>query len=671
MSTNKEKKKAKENMQDLREEIRHHDYLYYVKNKPEISDKEYDKLVEKLEQLEEKYPDLVTADSPTQRVGAEPAEEFEEVEHVKPMLSLDTGDKQEIKDFDTRMKKELNTKKIDYTVEPKLDGLSVELIYENGTYTQGSTRGDGYNGEDVTENIKTIKPVPLKLRKKDIDVPDILAVRGEVIMFTKDFEQYNKQRVEQGKDAMANPRNAAAGSLRRKDPKETAERPLNIFFYEIMNYDTDDIKIDNQWDAVKALEKWGLKTNAEIKHAKNIDKAIDYHDHMEKKREKLGYEIDGIVIKVNSFENQEKIGVKSNSPRWAIAYKFPPRKEETQILDIVVQVGRRGTLTPVALLKPVDVQGVTVSRATLHNEDYIKENDIKINDWVKIIRAGDVIPEVEEVNKKKRSGNEEQFSFPSHCPVCNSNVVKQGAYYRCSNGLSCPAQLKRTIEHFASKDAMDIDGLGGETIDTFVDTGLVERISDIYRLKKKDLLSLDRFAEKSAQNLLDAIEKSKKRRLTRFVYGLGIPEVGKHVAGLLVEKFKNIDSLMDADQSTLLEIDEIGPEIAENIENFFAEKQNRKEIQDLQKVDVEMKPQKTSGKLEGKRFVFTGSLDDFTRGEAKELVESKGGETTSSISEKVDYVVVGEKPGSKLDEAKELNLTIIKEDKFKKLVNQN
>lgn len=671
MSTNKEKKKAKENMQDLREEIRHHDYLYYVKNKPEISDKEYDKLVEKLEQLEEKYPDLVTADSPTQRVGAEPAEEFEEVEHVKPMLSLDTGDKQEIKDFDTRMKKELNTKKIDYTVEPKLDGLSVELIYENGTYTQGSTRGDGYNGEDVTENIKTIKPVPLKLRKKDIDVPDILAVRGEVIMFTKDFEQYNKQRVEQGKDAMANPRNAAAGSLRRKDPKETAERPLNIFFYEIMNYDTEDIKIDNQWDAVKALEKWGLKTNAEIKHAKNIDKAIDYHDHMEKKREKLGYEIDGIVIKVNSFENQEKIGVKSNSPRWAIAYKFPPRKEETQILDIVVQVGRRGTLTPVALLKPVDVQGVTVSRATLHNEDYIKENDIKINDWVKIIRAGDVIPEVEEVNKKKRSGNEEQFSFPSHCPVCNSNVVKQGAYYRCSNGLSCPAQLKRTIEHFASKDAMDIDGLGGETIDTFVDTGLVERISDIYRLKKKDLLSLDRFAEKSAQNLLDAIEKSKKRRLTRFVYGLGIPEVGKHVAGLLVEKFKNIDSLMDADQSTLLEIDEIGPEIAENIENFFAEKQNRKEIQDLQKVDVEMKPQKTSGKLEGKRFVFTGSLDDFTRGEAKELVESKGGETTSSISEKVDYVVVGEKPGSKLDEAKELNLTIIKEDKFKKLVNQN
>jgi len=556
-------------------------------------------------------------------------------------------------------------------VEPKLDGLSVELIYENGTYTQGSTRGDGYNGEDVTENIKTIKPVPLKLRKKDIDVPDILAVRGEVIMFTKDFEQYNKQRVEQGKDAMANPRNAAAGSLRRKDPKETAERPLNIFFYEIMNYDADDIKIDHQWDAVKALEKWGLKTNAEIKHAKNIDKAIDYHDHMEKKREKLGYEIDGIVIKVNSFEHQEKIGVKSNSPRWAIAYKFPPRKEETQILDIVVQVGRRGTLTPVALLKPVDVQGVTVSRATLHNEDYIKENDIKINDWVKIVRAGDVIPEVEEVNKKKRSGNEEQFSFPSHCPACNSNVVKQGAYYRCSNGLSCPAQLKRTIEHFASKDAMDIDGLGGETIDTFVDTGLVERISDIYRLKKKDLLSLDRFAEKSAQNLLDAIEKSKKRRLTRLVYGLGIPEVGKHVAGLLVEKFKNIDSLMDADQSTLLEIDEIGPEIAENIENFFAEKQNRKEIQDLQKVDVEMKPQKTSEKLEGKRFVFTGSLDDFTRGEAKELVESKGGETTSSISEKVDYVVVGEKPGSKLDEAKELDLTIIKEDKFKKLVNQN
>ncbi len=664
------KEKAKEKIKKLREKIRHHDYLYYVKNEPVISDKKYDKLVEKLEKIEEKYPDLVTPDSPTQRVGAEPAEEFEEVEHVKPMLSLDTGEKDEVKDFDKRMKRELNTKKIDYTVEPKLDGLSVELIYENGKYMRGSTRGNGEIGEDVTENIKTIKPVPLKLRSKEIDIPEKLAVRGEVIMFIEDFEKYNKERVEQGKESMANPRNAAAGSLRRLDPKETSKRPLNIFFYEVMNYDANDIDFDNQKEAIKNLEKWGLKTNPKIEHVKNIDDAIKYHEKMEEKREKLEYEIDGIVIKVNKFEFQEKIGVKSSSPRWAIAYKFPPRKEETQILDIVVQVGRRGTLTPVALLKPVDVQGVTVSRATLHNEEYIKEKDIKIKDWVKIVRAGDVIPEVKEVTKKKREGKEKKIEMPNKCPVCKSKVVKEGAYYRCTNGLACPAQLKRTIEHFASKGAMDIDGLGGKTIDSLVDNDLVERISDIYRLKKDDLLKLDRFADKSAKNLLDAIEDSKDKNLTRLVYGLGIAEVGKHVARLLIKKFKNIDEILKADKSDLLEIEEIGPEIAQNIINFSKEEKNRKEIKELKKLGVSFKPEKISGKLEGKRFVFTGALDDYTRTEAKEIVENKGGEATGSVSEKVDYVVVGDDPGSKLDEAKNLGLNIIKEKKFKKLIDE-
>ncbi len=670
MAKKEGKEKAEKEIKELRKKIRHHDYLYYVKNKPKISDQEYDKLVNSLEELEEKYPDLVTEDSPTQRVGAEPAEEFEEIEHVKPMLSLDTGDKGEVRDFDERMKNELNKNDVKYTCEPKLDGLSVELIYEKGIYVRGSTRGDGIHGEDVTENIKTIHAVPLKIREKEQDSPNMLAIRGEVIMLIKDFERYNKERVEQGKDAMANPRNAAAGSLRRKNPKETANRPLTIFFYEIMNADADDIDIDNQWDAIKALEKWGLKINPEIKPTKNIEKAIEYHDKMQEKRENLEYEIDGIVIKLNSFENQKKIGVKSSTPRWAIAYKFPPRKEETQILDIVVQVGRRGTLTPVALLKPVDVQGVTVSRATLHNEDYIKENDIRINDWVKIVRAGDVIPEVDEVNKKKRSGKEKKFSMPSQCPVCESNVVKEGAYYRCSNGLACSAQLKRTIEHFASKEAMDIDGLGGETIDSLVDTGLVERISDIYRLKKDDLMSLQRFADKSAQNLLDSIVESKKRRLTRVVYALGIPEVGKHVAGLLVEKFKNMGGLMDANQSDLEEIEEIGPEIAQNIVSFFDEKQNRREIDDLKEIGVKMESQDKGGKLEGKRFVFTGALDNFTRSQAKELVEREGGETMSSVSEKVDYVVVGDDPGRKYDEAKDVNVTIIKEGKFKKLVGE-
>ncbi len=662
------KEEAKKEIKELRKKIRRHDYLYYVKNKPEISDKKYDSLVEKLEKLEDKYPDLITKDSPTQRVGAEPAEEFAEVEHVKFMLSLDTGDKEEIKDFDERMKRELDSNKIYYTVEPKLDGLSVEIIYENGEYKRGSTRGNGVVGEDVTENIKTIKAVPLKLRSKKTDIPKKLAVRAEAIMLIDDFEQYNKKRVEQGKEPLANPRNAAAGSLRRLDPKETAIRPLSIFFYEIMNYGADDIGIDNQKDAIKNLKKWGLKTNPEIEHVKKIDKAIKYHDKMQEKRERLKYEIDGIVIKLNKFEYQEKMGVKSNSPRWAIAYKFPPRKEETQILDIIVQVGRRGTLTPVALLKPVDVQGVTVSRATLHNEDYIEENDIKIKDWVKVFRAGDVIPEVKEVNKKKRSGEEREFEMPKNCPICDREVVKEGSYYRCTNGLSCPAQLKRSIEHFASKGAMDIDGLGGKTIDSLVGNKLVEKISDIYRLKKEDLLDLDRFANKSAQNLLDSIEGSKDKNLTRLLYGLGIPEVGKHVARLLIKKFKTLNKIIKADKKDFLEIEEIGPEIAQNIVNFFDEENNRKEIKDLKKLGLNIEPEKISGKLEDKRFVFTGALDDYTRSEANEIVEKEGGEATSSVSEKVDYVVVGRDPGSKLDEAKELNLKIIDEKEFKKLI---
>jgi DNA ligase (NAD+) len=435
-----------------------------------------------------------------------------------------------------------------------------------------------------------------------------------------------------------------------------------------MNYDADNIDVDYQWDALKYLKRWGLKTNPNIKHVKNIDEAIEYHDKMEEKREKLEYEIDGIVIKLNKFKYQEKLGVRSNSPRWALAYKFPSRKEETQILDIVIQVGRRGTLTPVALLKPVDVQGVTVSRATLHNEDYIIDKNIKIKDWVKVVRAGDVIPEVTAVDKKKRNGKEKEFTMSNKCPICNSKVVKEGAYYRCSNGLSCPAQLKRSIEHFASKDAMDIDGLGGKTIDALVDKKLIERVSDLYRLKKEDLDEIEGFADKSIDNLIESVEKSKERSLTRFLYGLGIPEVGKHVSRLLVEKFKSLNKIMNADKSDFLKIEEIGPEIAENIINFFKEKKNINEIKKLKRFGVNISPQKTGKKLEGKRFVFTGALEEYTRNDAKELVEKKGGETTSSVSGKVDYIVVGKNPGSKLDEAKDLDLKIIKEKDFKNLI---
>ena len=663
------KEEAKKRIEWLRKEIWRHNYLYYVLNKPEISDEEYDKLMDELRRLEEQFPEFITPDSPTQRVGAHPAKEFKTVKHVKPMLSLDAArEEEEIRAFDRRVRKELDVENVEYVAEPKLDGLSVELIYESGRYKRGSTRGDGINGEDVTENIRTIRAVPLVLRDEELPIPKMLAVRGEVIMHIDDFEKLNKELIQRGEEPLANPRNAAAGSLRRLDPKETAERPLDIFFYEIMHYEGDGIKIESQWEALQCLKKWGLKINPHVQLCKNIEEAIEYHHKMMEMRESLEYEIDGVVIKVNRFEYQEKLGIKTRSPRWAIAYKFPPRKEETQIVDIVVQVGRTGILTPVALLKPVDVKGVTVSRATLHNEDYIREKDIRIGDWVRVARAGDVIPEVVEVIKEKRTGKEKIFKMPDKCPVCGSRVVKEGAYYRCTGGLSCPAQLKRSIAHFASKNAMDIEGLGGKTVDLLVEKGLIKRISDIYRLTKRDLLRLPRFGEKAAKNLVEAIEKSKDRELARLIFALGIPNVGEHTARILAEKFKTIDRLMQATEAELLAINEIGPETASSIVNFFREERNRKEIEELKKLGVKTEYEEEKGKLKGKVFVFTGTLKSFSREEAKELVEREGGIVVNSVSKNVDYVVVGENPGSKYEKAKELGLKIIGEDEFKKLL---
>ncbi len=661
---------AKKRIEWLRREIRRHNYLYYVLNKPEISDAEYDALMEELRELEEKFPEFITPDSPTQRVGAPPSKEFKNVRHVKPMLSLDTvKNDEEMRAFDRRVKKELGVERVEYVAEPKLDGLSVELIYENGKYIRGATRGDGIEGEDVTENIKTIRAVPLVLRGEEANIPKMLAVRGEVIMHIKDFEEYNKELIERGEEPMANPRNAAAGSLRRLDPRETAERPLDIFFYEIMHQEGGS-EIKTQWDALHTLKKWGLKVNENIRLCRNVEDVIEYHKEMHERRDTLGYEIDGIVIKVNRLDYQEKLGAKTRSPRWAIAYKFPPREEITQVMDIVVGVGRTGTLTPVALLKPVDVKGVTVSRATLHNEDYIKEKDVRIGDWVKVARAGDVIPEVMEVLKEKRTGKERMFKMPLRCPVCGSHVVKEGAYYRCTGGLSCPAQLKRSIEHFASKNAMDIEGLGGKTVEMLVDRGLIKRISDIYRLTKRDLMNLPRFAEKSADNLIEAIEKSKEKNLARFIYALGIPNVGEHTARILADRFKSIDALMKAKIDDLMEIREIGPETAKSIVDFFSEDRNKKEIEALKKLGVKMEYEKRHGNLAGLTFVFTGSLKDFTREEAKEMVEQEGGKVASTVSRNVDYVVVGEKPGSKYEKAKELGIKIINEEEFKRLLGE-
>jgi len=664
------REEAKKRIEWLRKEIRRHNYLYYVLNKPEISDAEYDALLEELRELEEQFPEFITPDSPTQRVGAPPSKEFRTIRHVKPMLSLDTvKNDEELRAFDRRVRKELGVENVEYVAEPKLDGLSVELIYEKGKYSRGGTRGDGIEGEDVTENIRTIRAVPLVLRGEETAIPELLAVRGEVIMHIKDFEEYNRELIERGEEPMANPRNAAAGSLRRLDPRETAERPLDIFFYEIMHQEGGE-EVKTQWEALQTLKKWGLKVNQHIRLCKNVEEAIDYHREMQEKRDSLDYEIDGVVIKVNRLDYQEKLGIKTRSPRWAIAYKFPPREEITQVLDIVVGVGRTGILTPVALLKPVDVKGVTVSRATLHNEDYVKEKDVRIGDWVKVARAGDVIPEVIEVLKERRTGKEKKFRMPFHCPVCGSHVVKEGAYYRCTGGLSCPAQLKRSIEHFASKNAMDIEGLGGKTVELLVERGLIKRISDIYRLTKRDLMNLPRFAEKSADNLIEAMERSKEKNLARFIYALGIPNVGEYTARLLADRFKSIDALMNAKMEELMAIKEIGPETAKSIVDFFAEEKNRKEIEELKKLGVKMEYERKRGKLAGLTFVFTGSLRDFTREEAKEAVEKEGGKVASTVSKNVDYVVVGEKPGSKYQKAKELGVKIIDEEEFKRLLGE-
>jgi len=667
------KNKAEKRILQLKNQIRYHDYLYYVLDKPKISDAKYDELMNELKNIEELYPDLITSDSPTQRVGATPLKEFGTVVHTKPMLSLDTAlEKEEINRFDERIKKELGLKDVDYIAEPKLDGLSVELIYEDGNFIKGSTRGDGFNGEDVTENIKTIGAVPLILRNNELKPPKRIAVRGEVIMNISDFEDFNKQLIQKNEQPLANPRNAAAGSLRRLDPNETAQRPLDIYFYEIMAI--SGMKVEKQWDALQYLKKWGLKTNLYTERCNSIEDVIKYQTKMFEKRDKLNYEIDGVVIKLNNIAYQDKLGVKAKSPRWAIAYKFPSRKEITKVLDITSQVGRTGTLTPVALLKPVDVGGVTVSRATLHNQDFIDQIDVRIGDMVKIGRAGDVIPEVAEVIKSKRTGKEKKYHIPPNCPVCGSKIIIDGAFYRCTGGLTCIAQLKRSIAHFSSKGAMDIEHLGRKNVELLVDQGLLKSVSDIYKLKKEDLLLLPRFADKSAENLINAIEISKQKNLARFIYALGIQNVGEHISKILVDKFKSLEKLISTSNDDLLNIHEIGPETVNSISSFFKEKRNLKEIENMRKFGIkatfsEEKIEKNR-LLAGKSFVFTGGLKNFNREDAKKIVEELGGKTTSNVSKNIDYVVVGDEPGSKYEKAKKLGLKIINEEEFKKIVSR-
>ncbi len=659
----------KKKVEKLREEIEYHNYRYYVLDQPEISDAQYDRLMRELEKIEAEHPELRTPNSPTQRVGAHPLEEFELFRHSIPMLSLANAfEESEARDFDKRIKKFLgDLSGITYVAEPKLDGLAVELVYERGQFTVGSTRGDGINGENITQNLRTVKTIPLQLIRKEIPVPDRLEVRGEVIMRLDKFKTLNRRREEKGELPFANPRNAAAGSVRQLDPKITAERPLEIYCYGLGEVRGRTFK--THWEILQTLPKWGLRTNPNIRKCQNIDEVFEYYHEINEKREKLSYEIDGIVIKVDRLDLQARLGEIARSPRWALAFKFQPKQETTKVLEIIVQVGRTGAMTPVAVMEPVQVGGVEISRATLHNQDEVDKKDVRIGDTVIVQRAGDVIPEVVQVVTSKRTGSEKKFEMPSKCPVCGADVVREEAIHRCI-GLDCPAQLKGRIRHFASKRAMDIEGLGVKLIDQLVEKGLVKDVADIYDIKKEDFIALERMADKSAQNIIDAIEKSKEKPLSKFLYALGIRHVGETTAEDLARHFPRLDDFFDLSEEDLMEVEGIGPEVAASVHQFFSDKKNKESVERLKKAGVKViEPKvKERGKLAGKVFVFTGALQTFGRDEARNLVESLGGTTASSVSNKVDFVVVGEDPGSKFDKAHELGIKTLSEEEFKKMI---
>ncbi len=665
---------ARKEIEALRKALHYHNYRYYVLDDPEIPDAEYDRMMRRLMELETRFPELVTPDSPSQRVGAPPLEAFETVSHDVPMLSLANGfDDGEIREFDRRVHRMLKTDAaIDYVGEPKMDGLAIEVRYEKGLLTLGATRGDGFTGEDVTANIRTIGAIPLRLRSDELPVPERLDARGEVFMPIEGFRKLNEQRKKEGQPLFSNPRNAAAGSLRQLDSRITATRPLDIYFYGIGI--VEGMTFTTHWEILKTLPKFGLKTNPHARLCHGIEEAIAYYHDLLEKRDDFPYEMDGIVIKVNELALQRELGEVSRSPRWAIAYKFPASQEMTRIEDIIVQVGRTGVLTPVAVMKPVEVEGAVVSRATLHNQDEIERKDIRVGDWVIIQRAGGVIPEVVRVVLSKRPPDVKRFEFPKTCPVCGSPVVRLPgeASHRCM-GISCPAQLKAKIRHFASKRAMDIDGLGQKLVDQLVDKGLVKNFADLYRLNLEQLAGLERMGEKSAQNLLEEIEKSKATTLPRFLYALGIPLVGEHLAQVLAEHFGGLEALMSADEETLTQINEIGPQVARSIRTFFDTQENREVIRRLRDAGVRWEAPAASHDLPlaGEVFVFTGALPDMTRDEAKAIVERLGGQTANQISRKVTRVVAGEKAGSKLEKAKALGIRILTPEQFNSIIREH
>jgi len=647
----------------LREAIRYHDHQYYVESDPNIADRTYDALFARLEAVESAF-DLHTPDSPTQRVGAEPLDELGDIEHVAPMLSLDSSaEADDVRAFDDRVRRAVGA--VQYVCEPKFDGLSVEVVYEEGRYERAATRGDGQVGEDVTENVRTIRTVPLRLRG---DPPGRLTLRGEVYMPRDAFQAFNRERVEAGEDPFANPRNAAAGTLRQLDPSITADRPLACTFFDVLEADYTFETIREQH---ATLPDWGLPVPEDVERVEDIEAAIEYRDTLLAAREELDYEVDGVVIKVDDVATGEALGATSRAYRWAYAYKFPPRTEDTTVRDVTVQVGRTGRVTPVALLDPVDVGGVTVSRASLHNPDIVTELGVNVGDRVRIRRAGDVIPEVAEVLEKRSRG---RYQLPDRCPVCNSPIERDGPLAFCTGGLACRAQLFGSIEHYASRTGLDIEGLGPERIEQLADAGLLEEgVADTYDLTVSALSSLEGWGVKSARNLLEELEAAKSPPLADFLAALGIPEVGPTVARDLARHFLTLDAVLDADRDELQTVEGVGPETADRIAGFFEADANRRVIERLRDRGVEPEPADpvadSDDALTGLTFVFTGALERYTRQEAQTEVERHGGRATSSVSGATDYLVVGESPGqTKREDAREHDVTVIDEDEFDALV---
>jgi len=666
-------KSIEKEIEKLRNELRYHEHRYYVQDDPEISDFEFDKMMRRLQELERSHPELITPDSPSQRVGGQPAEAFPKVRHSTPMISLDnTYSVEELTDFDRRVRELAGRESVAYVAELKLDGLSMALTYENGALTNGVTRGDGLEGEDVTPNVKTIRSVPLKLEPKKLDPigrPPRFEVRGEVLMFRKAFDQLNAQREAAGESKFANPRNSAAGTMRLLDSKIVAERKLDIFIYYLLVKGAEPFARHSQ--SLEVLSKLGFKVNPHWRLCPTFNDVLAYIEQWESKRDKLDYEIDGIVVKVDDTRLWQELGTTAKSPRWAVAYKYAARQATTRVMDIRAQVGRTGTLTPVADLEPVDVGGVTVSHATLHNMDEIERLGLKIGDTVLIQRAGEVIPQIVKVAKAAPDGRE--FRMPKKCPVCGEAVFRaEGEVaYRCVN-VACPAQLKESLLHFAARRAMNIDGLGDALVDQLVDKKIVHDAADLYSLTQDQLANLERMGDKSAANLLEEIENSKKAELARVIFAIGIRFVGERTAQFLADHFGSLDKVAKASAEELTEVEEVGPRIAESIAAFFGEKRNLQVIEKLRNAGLQFKQEKAVKRgnqtLEGKQFVLTGTLPNYSRDDAKAMIEDAGGRVVGSVSKKTDYVVVGAEPGSKLDKAKSLGVKTIGETELLKLL---